>query len=191
MRESPNSMYPYVQRALAIDPMDLDMARLYLDWHTLKAHDLDTQAAMLRAPKIRHEDRADGRYEITTYPSAADLERANALERQAQDHRREAVVPLRNIAAKLKGDPSQKSKWDLASAVYYCWIGDYGKSAAAANGALVADPTNLDALDFLIEILRATHTKDKYEQYKAIRDRWAGADTAIKTLEPPPAKPKR
>jgi hypothetical protein len=46
-------------------------------------------------------------------------------------------------------------------------------------------------LDFLVDILRGTHTKDKLATYKAILDRWAGADTTPIALKPRTMGPKR
>ena len=60
------------------------------------------------------------------------------------------------------------------------------KRRAQARAALRPDPTSLDALDFLVDILRGTHTKDKLASYKAILDRWAGADTTPIALKPEP-----
>ncbi|MET0850005.1 MAG: hypothetical protein ABW020_02650 [Candidatus Rokuibacteriota bacterium] len=62
--------------------------------------------------------------------------------------------------------------------MYHHWLGELEKSAGSANAALRADPTSLHALDFLVDITRGTHTRDKRATFKAILDRWAGADTA-------------
>ena len=134
---------------------------------------------------------------MTRYPSAADLARADELDKQAQQARRDAVKPLQNLAGALKNDPqretdpAKKSKWNLATAVYHHWLGELEKSAGSANAALRADPTSLDALDFLVDITRGTHTKDKLATFKAILDRWAGADTtpvAVKARMPGPRR---
>jgi tetratricopeptide (TPR) repeat protein len=181
-------MRPFMEAALRRDPMDLDMCRLYLDHRTAGARTLNDLAAGLRQPVITEEERSDGRYRITRSPSAADYARANEYDRQAQAARREAIIPLNRLAAALKndpqraGDPVKEAKWHLASAVYRQWIGELEKSAGSASLALRADPTNLDALDFLVDITRGTRTRDRYAEYKAILDRWSGADsTAIRT----------
>lgn len=191
MREDVVRMQRYVLPALQHDPLDLDMARLFLDFHTVQARVLNDQAAALRTPQSHEEDRADGRYRVTTYPSGAALARASQLDEQAQAHRREAIGPLRNLVARLKGRPEHKSTHDLANAMYYHWIGELGTAGGAAGAALKADPTNLDALDYIIDLTRGTHTKGLYQQYLAIRDRWAGADTRIRSVPPPNRGPKR
>jgi hypothetical protein len=43
----------------------------------------------------------------------------------------------------------------------------------------------------LVDITRGTHTKDKLATYKAILDRWAGADTTPVVLKPRARGPKR
>lgn len=184
-------MQPYVEEALRNNPTDLDMARLYLDFHTVQARMLNDQAAALRKVQRRIEDRSNNRrVEILTYPSDADLARAAALDTQAQDHRRKAVEPLRNLVVTLKGNRDRKATHDLANAIYYHWIGQLDTAGGAAKAALEADPTDLAALDYLIELTRGTHSPELYRQYKAIRDSWAGADTTIRKVSAPPLPPK-
>ena len=198
MKSDLDGMRPYMEAALRRDPMDLDMCRLHLDHRTAGARVLNDQAVDLRTPRVWEEDRPDGRHRVTRPPGSADLARANELDKQAQQARREAVKPLQNLARTLKNDPQvetdpvKKSKWNLATAaVYHHWLGELEKSAGSANAALRADPTNLDALDFLVDITRGTRTKDKLATYKAILDRWAGADTTPVTLKPRTMGPRR
>jgi tetratricopeptide (TPR) repeat protein len=197
MKSNLDGMRPYMEAALRRDPLDLDMCRLHLDHRTAGARVLNDQAVDLRTPRIWEEQRADGRYRVTRQPSPADYARADELDKRAQQARREAVQPLQNLARMLKNDPqretdpSKKSKWNLATAVYHHWLGELEKSAGSANAALRADPTSLDALDFLVDITRGTHTKDKLATYKGILDRWAGADTTPVALKPRTMGPKR
>jgi tetratricopeptide (TPR) repeat protein len=197
MKSNLDGMRPYMEAALRRDPMDLDMCRLHLDHRTAAARVLNDQAVDLRTPRTWEEQRPGGRYRVTRSPSAADLARADDLDKQAQQARREAVKPLENLARTLKNDPqhetdaAKKSKWHLATAVYHHWLGELEKSAGSANAALRADPTSLDALDFLVDITRGTHTKDKLATYKAILDRWAGADTTPVALKPRAIGPRR
>jgi len=197
MKSNLDGMRPYMDAALRNDPLDLDMCRLFLDHRTAAARVLNNQAVDLRTPRSWEEERADGRYRMTQPPSPADYARANELDRQAQDARREAIKPLENLARVLKNDPrrehdpAKQSKWNLATAVYHHWLGELEKAAGSASAALRADPTSLDALDFLVDILRGTHTKDKLATYKAILDRWAGTDTTPVTLKPRTLGPKR
>ena len=66
------------------------------------------------------------------------------------------------------------------------------RAGGGLGGCRVAgDPTSLDALDFLVDVLRGTHTKDKLATYKAILDRWADADTTPIALKPRTMGPKR
>jgi tetratricopeptide (TPR) repeat protein len=176
-------MKPYMDAALQRNPLDLDMCRLFLDHRTGLARVLNDQAVDLRTARIHEEDRADGRYRVTTQPSAADYERARQLDAQAQQVRREAIVPLQRLAGALRDDPTRAStpakqaKWRLATAVYLQWIGDLEKAAGTAGAGLREDPTDLDSLDYLIDILRGTRTTATHAQYKAILDRWMGADS--------------
>lgn len=196
MKSHLDGMRPYMEAALRRDPLDLDMCRLYLDHRTAAARVLNDQAVDLRTPRSWEEQRADGRYRVTQNPSPADYARANELDKQAQGARREAIKPLENLARVLKNDPqreadpAKKSKWNLATAVYHHWLGELEQAAGSAGAALRADPTSLDALDFLVDILRGTHTKDKLATYKAILDRWAGADTTPIALKPRTMGPK-
>ncbi|MCP5181568.1 MAG: hypothetical protein H6993_03965 [Pseudomonadales bacterium] len=191
MREDVVRMQEHVLLALRIDPMDLDMARLYLDFHTVQARILNDRAGGLRTQRRHEEDRPYGRrVEVITYPSQADLAQAAQLDQQAQGHRREAFEPLKHIMKATKGDAGRKSLHDLANAIYYYWTGDLGTSAGAAKAALEADPTNLRALDYLIDLAQGTHTPDLYRRYLGIRDRWAGASTAARKAPAAASRPK-
>lgn len=197
MRGDLDRMKPYMEQALQAYPMDLDLCRLYLDHRTALAAVLNQQAGDLRAPKSHEEDRADGRYRVTTYPSEADLARAKQLDAQAQDARRDAIKPMMHLAKSLKEDPTRETtpakqaKWRLATAIYFHWIGELEKAAGTAGAGLREDPTNLDCLDYVVDILRGTHTKDKLADFKAILDRWGGVDSAPVFLEDKPRGPKR
>jgi hypothetical protein len=57
--------------------------------------------------------------------------------------------------------------------------------------ALKADPTDLDALDLLVDILRSTHTMGKLATYKAILDRWQGIDSSPIMIRDQPRGTKR
>ena len=179
MRHNLDAMQPYVRRVLAADPLDLDMARLYLDYHTAAASNLNRQAAALREPRVSYENRADGRYRITTYPSAADKARAAELDAQAQANRRQAVQPLQRLGGALKGNKAQKQKYDLANAIYYYWIGKLETAAGAVNSALKIDPTNLDALDFMIDLAAGTHTAALRNKWQGLLDGWIGTSARI------------
>jgi hypothetical protein len=197
MRGDLDRMKPYMEAALRQNPLDLDMARLYLDHRTMLARVLNDQAVDLRMPRSYEEDRADGRYRVTTYPSAADLARADELDRQAQAARRDAVQPLQRLAGALKDDPSRpatpakQAKWRLATAVYFQWIGELEKAAGTAAAGLREDPTDLDSLDYVVDLLRGTRTVDKLAVYKGILDRWGGVDSSAMTPAAAPRGPRR
>jgi tetratricopeptide (TPR) repeat protein len=197
MRNDLDRMKPYMEQALQADPLDLDMCRLYLDHRTALARVLNDQAGALRTPRVHEEDRADGRYRVTTHPSEADLARAKQLDAQAQDARRDAIKPMTNLARMLKEDPTRETtpakqaKWRLATAIYFHWIGELDKAAGTAGAGLREDPTNLDCLDYVVDILRGTRTKDKLAQYKAVLDRWGGVDSSPVLVEDKPSGPKR
>ncbi|MGQ0812815.1 MAG: hypothetical protein ACT4OO_16525 [Nitrospiraceae bacterium] len=184
MRGDLDRMKPYMETALRQNPRDLDMCRLYLDHRTGLARVLNDQAIDLRTPNEHEEDRADGRYRVTTYPSAADLARADQLDRQAHTARRDAIGPLQKLASAMKDDPSRpttpakQAKWRLATAVYFQWIGELEKAAGTAAAGLREDPTDLDSLDYVVDLLRGTRTRDKLAEYKAILDRWGGVDSS-------------
>jgi hypothetical protein len=197
MRGDLDRMKPYMEMALRQNPLDLDMCRLYLDHRTGLARVLNDQAVDLRTPRVHEEDRPDGRYRVTTQPSAADYERATQLDAQAQTARRDAILPLQQLAKALRDDPTRaatpakQAKWRLATAVYLQWIGELEKAAGTAAAGLREDPTDLDSLDYLIDILRGTRTKDKYAEYKAILDRWMGADSTAVVPPEAPRGPRR
>jgi tetratricopeptide (TPR) repeat protein len=190
-------MKPYMEVALRANPLDLDMCRLYLDHRTGLARVLNDQAADLRTNRVHEEDRPDGRYRVTTLPSEADYARAKQLDAQAQVARRDAILPLQRLAKALRDDPTRPStpakqaKWRLATAVYFQWIGELEKAAGTAAAGLREDPTDLDSLDYLIDLLRGTRTKDKYAEYKVILDRWMGADSTAVVPREAPRGPRR
>jgi hypothetical protein len=192
MRGDLDRMKPYMEAALRHNPLDLDMCRLYLDHRTGLARVLNDQAIDLRTPKSHEEDRVDGRYRVTTYPSTADLARADQLDRQAQAARCAAIGPLQKLAGALKNDPSRtatpakQAKWRLATAVYFQWIGELEKAAGTAAAGLREDPTDLDSLDYVVDLVRGTRTRDKQAEYKAILDRWGGVDSSATIPEPVP-----
>jgi tetratricopeptide (TPR) repeat protein len=183
MRGDLDRMKPHMEAALRHNPLDLDMCRLYLDHRTALARVLNDQAVDLRTPRTWEEQRPDGRYRVTQQPSAADYARAKQLDSQAQDARRDAINPLQNLAGKLKDDPSRhttpakQAKWRLATAIYFQWIGELEKAAGTAAAGLREDPTDLESLDYLIDLLRGTRTKDTLAKYKAILDHWGGVDS--------------
>ena len=197
MRGDLDRMKPYMETALRPNPMDLDICRLYLDHRTGLARVLNDQAVDLRTPRVHEEERPDGRYRVTTQPSAADYARAQQLDAQAQQARRDAIGPLQRLAGALRDDPTRAStpakqaKWRLATAVYLQWIGDLEKAAGTSAAGLREDPTDLDSLDYLIDLLRGTRTAAKHAEYKAILDRWGGVDSAPMALPAAPVGLRR
>ncbi|MEP7306613.1 MAG: hypothetical protein ABJA98_13935 [Acidobacteriota bacterium] len=170
-------MKPYMEAALRANPLDLDMCRLHLDHRTLLAKTGKDLAFDVRQPKVRYEDRGNTRYRIVVEPSAADLAKAAQYERDTVGVRREAVAPLQKLAAVLSADPTRPSTpakqatWRLATAIYFEWTGELEKAAGTAAAGLREDPTCLDCLDYVIDIVRGTRTVASHAQYKAILDR--------------------
>ena len=179
MIENLDAMQPYVRQGLKNDPLDLDLVRLHLDYHTAVAANLNAQATALRTPRTHYEDRADGRYRVTTYPSAADKRNAAQLDQQAQQNRRQAYAPLKYLAGALKGKPQAKPKYDLANAVYYYWIGKLETAAGAVNTALKSDPTYLDALEFMIDLATGTGTFELRDKWQGLLDSWMGTSARV------------
>ena len=68
---------------------------------------------------------------------------------------------------------------------------DLEKAAGTAGAGLREDPTDLDSLDYLIDILRGTRTTATHAQYKAILDRWMGADSKPVVPAEAPRGPRR
>ena len=83
--------------------------------------------------------------------------------------------------------PAKQATWRLATAIYNEWIGELEKAAGTAAAGLREDPTCLDCLDYVIDITRGTRTVATHAQYKAILDRWTGADS--KPTTPTDARP--
>ena len=74
---------------------------------------------------------------------------------------------------------------------FFQWIGELEKAAGTAAAGLREDPTDLDCLDYVVDLLRGTRTRDKLAQYKAILDRWGGADSSPTYLDDAPRGPRR
>lgn len=193
MRGDLDRMKPHLETALRANPLDLDMCRLYLDHRTLLAKTGKNLAFDLRQPKERYEDRGNKRYRIIVPPSAADLAQAATYERDAVGVQRDAIAPLQKLAGSLSADPTRpatpakQATWRLATAIYFEWTGELEKAAGTAAAGLREDPTCLDCLDYVIDIARGTRTVATHAQYKAILDRWTGADS--KPTAPAAARP--
>lgn len=183
IKESFDGLRPYLDAAMKNDPDDLEMCHIYLDRMNCVAAEFDSQANYLRAPRSWDETRADGEYRVTVYPSQADLAKADQLHAQAQDARRQAIVPLRTLVGKLKDDPTREAtpeknaRYQMGSAFYYCWIGKEQASIGAAARALIIDPTNVDALQYLVTYI--SPNEPKQHEYKAVLDRWMGRDSTM------------
>jgi tetratricopeptide (TPR) repeat protein len=184
MRGDLDRMKPYMETALRANPLDLDMCRLYLDHRTGLARVLNDQAVSLRMPQVSEERIGDTIYRRTRQPSPADYARANQLDAEAQAARRDAIAPMQRLAGALRDDPTRaatpakQAKWRLATGIYFQWIGELEKAAGTAAAGLREDPTCLDCLDYVVDLLRGTRTRETLAQYKAILDRWGGADSA-------------
>lgn len=156
--KKPDEMIKWVHKALDAGALTLDLSAMHLDYYTTLANNLNAQASDLRAPKIRFEDRHEGNmivtYRITTNPTAADLARADELDRQAKAYRQKAVVPIETFAGKLKNSTraGDQAEYFLANAHYYQSLAKYDAAVAAAKKALEFDPYYLEALSYLIDL---------------------------------------
>lgn len=134
--------YAFEQGAL-----NYDLAMMHLDYYQELAASLEAEAAALRTPRVHYENRVDGRYQVTTYPSQADLARAAQLEAQAREHRRVSMQPLQRLAAAHPDAAIGK----LAQAEIERMIGEYDRMLATAEAALAIDPWHLESREFIIE----------------------------------------
>lgn len=134
--------YAFEQGAL-----NYDLAMMHLDYYQEQAASLEGEAAALRSPRVHYENRSDGRYQVTTYPSQADLARAAQLEAQAREHRRVSMQPLQRLAAAHPDTAIGK----LAQAEVERMIGEYDRMLATAEAALAIDPWHLESREFIIE----------------------------------------
>ena len=97
-----NIAIDFAQRALDAGGMNLDLVRIYLNYYTMVANELLAQARFLRMPKSHTEDRADGTYLVTIYPSAAELALAAQLEKRSIELRKQSIKPLEQFAEATK-----------------------------------------------------------------------------------------
>lgn len=146
--KKPNDMIKAVEYAISLGAMNLDLAKMYMDYYQTLAAQLEAEAANLRSPKSHTEDRSDGRYLVTVYPSKADLARAAELDRQAAEYRRQSVGPLNQVRNKEKGAVTGH----LADAEYHRLLGKYNDALASAQAALNLDAWNLEAHEFFVDL---------------------------------------
>ena len=161
-------------RALAINPNDADALRLYARFRAARAADLSSQAAGARQDRCSSnshtEDRSDGVYEVTETtcypPSQGDLQRANALDAQANELARRAQAAIdravRATSGTLEGDLLQA---DVALAS--------GNARAAENSlqhALKLNPASVEAQEDLAQLyFRTGRTQDAELQLAVAR----------------------
>jgi len=196
------------ERALAINPSDAEGLRLYARFRTARAADLAGQASGLRQDRCssqsHREDRSDGVYEVTQTtcypPSPGDLQRAQALDAQANDFARRAQAAidraLRATAGTLEGDLLQ-AEASLAG-------GDAQKAQTALQHAIQLNPNSVEAQEQLAQLYLRINRTDDAEQQLAVarrlvqttaapllrlawsrmqRTAWAGADQVLSLAE--------
>lgn len=156
MKDALGSIEEYVKPAMAADPRDLDMVHIYFDWQMEMARQLNEQAEMLRMPTWLDEKRGDKWYKVHTPAGPGAVSQANDLDAQADKCRTEAIRPVLSLISALKNDPNFKtdgklrSKYFMAHTIYYYWKNQHNTSAQAAGEALKADPTNADAVMYIV-----------------------------------------
>ena len=167
-----NDMIAWVQKALDAGVNTVDLSKMYLDYYTMLANNLASEAAALRSPTITHEDRHEGNqivtYQITTPPTAWALARAAQLDRQANEYRSKSCLPMQALARQLKDSsaPIDQINYLLANAHYYFWLGKYDDAIASAQKALAIDPYDLETLSYLVDTCPKVGMKDLATQYQ-------------------------
>lgn len=154
------------ERALSRGALDLELAKMYLDYYQQSALQLETEAHNLRQPRTQEQNRPDGRYLVTTYPSAADLARAKALDERGAAIRRQSFGPL----AKVRERDKDQISGHLADAEYHQALGKYDQAIASAESALRIDPWHLEAHEFLIELCPKVNLMSKGVEHRDILD---------------------
>ncbi len=178
-KEQKQGMIEVVEHALGLGALNYDLGKMYLDWHQQMAASLESEAAALRMPTVTFENRADGRWRVTTPPTAAALARADKLDALAKEHRRKSAVPLQRLAAAAPDSPFGR----LAKAEVHRMLGEYDAAVAAAEGALALEPWHLEAREYLIEICARLGVADKSALHADILDNLA-EPSATRTIAP-------
>lgn len=152
----PKVAIQWAEKALALSN-NLDLSRIYMDYYTNVATDMNVQARNLRTPKISYETRGGIEYRVTTHPSPADLARADELDRQADQLREKAIVPMQRLANSAKGTPPGV----LAGAEVARAKANYSQAGAAALDVFKIDPFDIEAREFLIDLYPKIGMMDK------------------------------
>lgn len=152
----PKVAIQWAEKALALSN-NLDLSRVYLDYYTNVAVDMNAQARQIRTPKISHEIRGGLEYQVTTYPSPADLARANELDQQADQLRLKAVGPMQRLAESARGTPSGV----LAGAEVARAKANYSQAIVASMDVFKIDPFDIEAREFLIDLYPKVGMTDK------------------------------
>jgi len=170
-----NGMIKVVEKALKLGGLNLDLVKMYFDYYQSLASQLEAEARALLQPRVHYEDRPDGRYRVTTYPSAADKARAAALEARANEYRKQSFGPLNSLRKKARG-----TTWGyLADAEFHRGVGEYPQAIAAAETALKIDPYHLEAHEFIIDLCPKIGQMDRALEQQDLLDNYAEPSARI------------
>lgn len=191
MKDALGSIEEYLKPAMQADSGDLDMVHIYFDWQMEMARQLNEQAEMLRQPTWLTEQRWGRTEKVLTPASPAAEADARELDAKADMCRSEAVRPLLELIHVLKNDPKLetdgklRAKYFMAHTIYYYWKGQQNISAQAAGEALKADPTNADAVMYIVYGFAPFKQQPPY---KALLEEWTGRPVAEPDQRQPSVK---
>jgi len=97
------------------------------------------------------------------------------------------VVALKKAIEQHPNDPGAIRE----KAMLYRMKYDLDRMRPYMEAALRFGPTHLDALDYIVDILRNTYTYGKVRPYKALLDRWECADSTPVIVKSKPRGPRR
>jgi tetratricopeptide (TPR) repeat protein len=180
-RGNKQRMIQAVEHAMSLGALNFDLTKMYLDYYQELAYSQEQDAAALRTPTITYENRPDGRYRVTTPPSASALARAAQLEAQAKENRRKSMQPLQKLAAAQPRTPFGK----LAEAEVLRMIGEYDRMVQTAEAALQIDPWHLEAREYLVEHCPKIGMNERALHHQDILDNLIGPSARI-TIGPVP-----
>jgi hypothetical protein len=153
-----DAMISVVNAALNAGSLDPDLVRLNLNYCTsLADQDLDKSRQLRTAWTSSSPGVVNGKsitHIHTHTPTADDLNEADRLEQESKTLRVQAHNPLARLinSTQNKSDPITKATNAIAWAEHWEWLGENQKAVGAAVAAVEAQPTNLAALDYLIEL---------------------------------------
>jgi hypothetical protein len=176
MRGRISDMTTVMNDALAGGALDLDLAELNLNYYTSVANQDSDKAVKLRTfYTSSNQEKIGGQTYLRTRthtPSKQDLADAEALEQESKDLRVRAHDPLAKLinSTQDSSDPAVKAVNAVAWAHHWEWIGENKKAVGAAVAGVEAQPYNLKALDYLIELCPKVGVPELGQKYRDQKD---------------------